>query len=191
MKFLLCILLILTTVLAISFSPFPIDNLAYSQFQQEKNPLDNIDIQNFNLTLGRPFYTEKFDIPTNPSIKNNDNLTLNDNLYSFSGNGTMNGIAVIAKGSGNIYLRNDGTNSVVGRALFVSNNGSASYSFEDIANTIDNNITQRMGTALFDTNATGNLKFLKSTVGIYQSYIDNEEKKGIFAMWHLKNVLNR
>jgi hypothetical protein len=68
--------------------------------------------------------------------------------------------------------------------MFVSQNGSASYAFEDIANTLDN-ITQRLGSAFFDANATGNLEFLKSSVGIYESYVDSRNGQGIFAMWGL------
>ena len=49
---------------------------------------------------------------------------------------------------------------------------------------IDNTI-QRLGAAFFDTNATGNLEFLKSTIGMYQSYADEKNRKGIFALWQL------
>ena len=51
-----------------------------------------------------------------------------------------------------------------------------SYSFKDITSIIDNTI-QRLGAAFFDTNATGNLEFLKSTVGVYQSYVDEKTEK--------------
>jgi hypothetical protein len=71
----------------------------------------------------------------------------------------------------------------------LSQNGSAHYSFKDISSIIDNT-TQRLGAAFFDTNATGNLEFLKSTVAVYQSYVDEEDKKGIFAMWKLKGLLD-
>jgi hypothetical protein len=43
---------------------------------------------------------------------------------------------------------------MVGRAAFVSQNGSSSYSFKDINSKIDNTI-HRLGAAFFDTNATG------------------------------------
>ena len=75
--------------------------------------------------------------------------------------------------------------SVVGRAPFVSQHGSSSYSFKDMNSMIDNTI-QRLGAAFFDTNATGNLEFLKSTVGMYQSYADEKNRKGIFALWQLR-----
>ena len=74
---------------------------------------------------------------------------------------------------------------MVGRAAFVSQNGSSSYSFKDINSMIDNTI-QRLGAAFFDTNATGNLEFLKSTIGMYQSYADEKNRKGIFALWQLR-----
>ena len=41
---------------------------------------------------------------------------------------------------------------------------------------IDNTI-QRLGAAFFDTHATGNLEFLKITVGVYQSYPDEKTEK--------------
>ncbi len=63
------------------------------------------------------------------------------------------------------------------RALFVSHNGSSSCSFKDRAN-IMGNTTQRLGTAFLDANSTGDLEYLKSTVGEYQSYINKTYKKG-------------
>ena len=69
---------------------------------------------------------------------------------------------------------------MVGRALFVSQR-QFQLSFKDIDRLI-NNTTQRLGAAIFDTNATRNLEFLKRTVGVYQAYADEEGRKGIFAM---------
>ena len=70
-----------------------------------------------------------------------------------------------------------------GRALFTSTeNGSATYSFEAIID-IEDNVTRHLGAAFFDANATGNLEFLNSIVGVYKALID---EKGIFAMWELK-----
>jgi hypothetical protein len=172
-----------------SFSLFTTLELVYAQQQQEKDLWDSVDIQNVNLTLGRPIYTERFEVPEDQGVNNNDNATAGNNTYTFAGNGTINGMEIAATGSGSTNLRDDGTSAVVGRALFVSENGSASYSFEDIASTMGNT-TQRLGTAFFDANATGDLEFLKSTVGVYQSYVDDADKKGIFAMWQLKGFSN-
>ena len=117
-------------------------------------------------------------------------LIFDNDTYSFTGNGTLDGMEIVATCSGTTNLRDDGTGSVIGRDLFVSQNGSANYSFKDISSIIDNT-TQRLGAAFFDTNATGNLEFLKSTVeGVYQSYVDEENRKGIFAMWKLKGLLD-
>ena len=115
----------------------------------------------------------------------NDDAASNRSLYSFKGNGTLKDMEISATGNGIVVPRDDGTRSITGRAVFVSQNGSASYSFEDIANTKDNT-TQRLGSAFFNANATGNLEFLKSSVGVYESYVDNRNGQGIFAMWDLK-----
>jgi hypothetical protein len=87
-------------------------------------------------------------------------------------------------GNGIVVPRDEGTISIKGHTVFVSQNGSASYSFEDIANT-EHEITRRLGIVFFDANATGNLQFLKSKVGVYESYMNNEDRQGKFAMWPL------
>lgn len=161
------------------------DKLVYAQ-QQEQNETDVIEIQQeeieMNLTLGKPLYTEKFTVPK--SSTNNDKNSTNS-IYSFSGKGNLNGIKVSATGNGLMVSREDGTSSITdGRALFTSENGGkASYSFGAIIDT-ENNVTRHLGAAFFDANATGNLEYLKSIVGIYKALIDDE--KGTFAMWQLK-----
>jgi hypothetical protein len=180
MKVLYSILVVLATTTTIVhlliFSP-TYDVLAYAQ-QQKENQTDFIDIrERMNLTLGKPIYTEIFTVP-----KSHDNIP--SSVYSFSGNGTLNGIKVSATGNGLMVPREDGTSSITdGRALFTSENGgNASYSFEAIID-IEDNITRHLGAAFFDANATGNLEFLKSIVGVYKALIG---EKGIFAMWQLK-----
>jgi hypothetical protein len=152
------------------------DELVYAQ--QEQNQSDFIDIQKkMNLTLGTPLYTEIFTVPKSQD----DNST--SSVYSFSGHGTLNGMKVSATGNGLMVPREDGTSSITdGRALFTSENGSASYSFGALID-IEDNVTRHLGAAFFDANATGNLEFLKSIVGVYKALID---EKGIFAMWQLK-----
>ena len=151
--------------------------LAYGQ--QEQDRVSSIDIkQEMNLTLGSPLYSEKFTVPKTA----NDNLTTPE--FSFSGQGTLNGIKITATGNGHSLQREDGTVSVTnGRALFTSENGSASYSFEEILKMKDN-VVRHHGAAFFDANATGNLEFLNSIIGVYKSVID-EEGRGTFAMWRL------
>ena len=186
----LCSLLVLATILAMPLF-FSLQEIAYSQQQQllqQGNPLTSIDIQNTNLTLGKPIYVEKFKVPVSSGgndASNNDNAASNNSVYSFKGNGTLKDLEISAAGNGIVAPRDDGTSSITGRAVFVSQNGSASYSFEDMANTEDN-ITQRLGSAFFDANATGNLEFLKSSVGVYESNLDNRDGQGIFVMWGLK-----
>lgn len=183
------ILVVIATTMILSLLLFSSidDKLVYAQ-QQEQNQTDVIDIQQeeieMNLTLGKPIYTEEFTVPKSSSTNNDKSLT--NSVYSFSGNGTLNGIKVSASGSGLMIPREDGTRSINdGRALFTSENdgGSASYSFGAIIDTNDN-VTKHLGTAFFDANATGNLEYLKSIVGVYKALIGNE--KGTFVMWKLK-----
>jgi hypothetical protein len=168
------------TIYAILFSML---EMAYSQ--QRHNPLTLFENQNTNLTMGKPIYIESFKVPESQNGINNNSATSSNSIYSFVGNGTLSGKKISATGSGIIVPRDDGTSAIKGHTVFVSQNGSASYSFEDIAIT-EHNITQRLGAAFFDANATGNLEFLKSKVGIYESYVNNEDGQGIFAMWSLK-----
>jgi hypothetical protein len=172
-------ILVLATMMIVSLLIFSSTvELVYTQ--QEENQNDFIDIQKMNLTLGKPMYTEIFTVPK--SQDDNDNFT--SSVYSFSGNGTLNGMKISATGNGLVVPREDGTSSITcGRALFTSTeNGSASYSFEAIIN-IEDNVTKHLGSAFFDANATGNLEFLKSIVGVYKALIG---EKGTFAMWQLK-----
>ncbi|HZL21869.1 MAG TPA: hypothetical protein VFC05_00980 [Nitrososphaeraceae archaeon] len=180
MKFLYAILLVVTTTMVAPLSLFSstYDELVYAQQHKEEN--QTIDIQQeeqMNLNLGKPIYTEIFTAP-----KSHDKLT--SSVYSFSGNGTINGMEISSSGNGLIIPREDGTSAVTdGRALFTSKNGgNASYSFEAIIN-IKENVTRHLGAAFFDANATGNLEFLQSVVGVYKAVLD---EKGTFTMWQLK-----
>ena len=70
------------------------DELVYAQQHEEKN--QTIDIQyeeQMNLNLGKPIYTEIFTAP-----KSHDKLT--SSVYSFSGNGTLNGMEISSSGNG-------------------------------------------------------------------------------------------
>ena len=183
---LVVIVMMVTTVYALSLG-----NPIYSQQQSESSILDSIDVKNSNLTLGKPFYTEKFEFPKSQNLGDSENSTASTSSeYSFKGNGTLDNLQITASGSGNEVLRDDGTNFLTGRALFTSSqNGTASYSFEAITNTTEEGIRISLGTAFFDANATGDLESLRSNVGVYESYIDEDHGKGIFAMWHIKDLL--
>jgi hypothetical protein len=101
-------------------------------------------------------------------------------------------LQITASGNGNEISREDGTNFLTGRALFTSSqNGTASYSFEAITNTTGEGIRTSLGATFFDANATGNLESLRSIVGVYESYIDESHGKGIFAMWHINDLLSK
>jgi hypothetical protein len=175
--------LVLIGVLTMYAILFSMLEMAYSQ--QRPDSLTLLETQNIHLTMGKPIYIESFKVPESQNGINNNSATSSNSIYSFVGNGTLTGMKISATGSGIIVPRDDGTSSIKGHTVFVSQNGRASYSFEDIANT-EHNITQRLGAAFFDANATGNLEFLKSKVGIYESYVNNEDGQGIFAMWSLK-----
>jgi hypothetical protein len=180
------IMMVVTTIYA-----FSLGNTVYSQQQSENSILDSIDVKNTNLTLGKPFYTEKFEFPLSPNLGGSENSSAPaSSAYSFEGNGTLDNLQITASGIGNEVKREDGTDFLTGRALFTSSeNGTASYSFEAITNTTEEGIRTSLGAAFFDANATGNLESLKSIVGVYESYIDNGQGKGIFAMWHIKDLL--
>ena len=179
-------MLTVTTIYALSLG-----NTGYSQQQSESSILDSIDVKNTNLTLGKPFYTEEFEFPIGQNLGDSENSTASaSSEYSFKGNGTLENLQITASGSGNEVLRDDGTNYLSGRALFTSSqNGTASYSFEAITNNTEEGIRTSLGAAFFDANATGDLESLRSNVGVYESYIDESHGKGIFAMWHLKDLL--
>ncbi|MGN6629295.1 MAG: hypothetical protein ACTHKJ_05390 [Candidatus Nitrosocosmicus sp.] len=188
MKTRLFYLLALSGILTIPFIFNSLFELAYSQ--QRYNSLALNQVQNVNLTMGKPIYVEKFEVPKSDNGINNNNSTSSSSPYSFVGNGTLNGLKISASGGGIIVPREDGTSSIKGHTVFVSKNGSASYSFEDIANN-ENNSTIRLGAAFFDANATGDLGFLKSKVGVYESHVDNGNRQGIFAMWLLKGIQSK
>ena len=61
-------------------------------------------------------------------------------------------------------------------------NSIASYSFKEIIHS-EGNTSKYLGAVFFDSNATGNLEFLKSNVSIYKVQLDKEET---FAIWKLK-----
>ncbi|TVP41839.1 hypothetical protein [Candidatus Nitrosocosmicus arcticus] len=183
---LVLIMIVVTTVCALSLG-----NTGYSQQQGESSILDVIDVKNTNLTLGKPFYTEKFEFPISQNSGDSENNSASArSVYSFEGNGILDNLQITASGRGNEVSREDGTDFLTGRALFTSSqNGTASYSFEAITNTTDEGMRISLGAAFFDANATGNLESLKSIVGVYESYIDEGQGKGIFAMWHIKDLL--
>jgi len=182
------IMMMVTTIYALSLG-----NIGYSQQQGESSILDSINVKNSNLTLGKPFYTEKFEFPINQnSGDSKNNGTSASSGYSFEGNGTLDDLQITASGNGNEISREDGTNFLTGRALFTSSqNGTASYSFEAITNTTGEGIRTSLGAAFFDANATGNLESLRSIVGVYESYIDQSHGKGLFAMWHINDLLSK
>lgn len=179
------VMMVVTTIYALSLG-----NAGYSQLQSEDSILDSIDMKNTNLTLGKPFYTEKFEFPKSQNLDVENSSASASSEHSFEGNGTLDNLQITASGIGNEVSREDGTNFLTGRALFTSSqNGTASYSFEAITNTTQEGIKTSLGAAFFDANATGNLESLKSIVGVYESYTDAMMGKGIFAMWHLKDLL--
>ena len=93
MKVLYSILVVVATTMILPLLMFSSadDEAVYAQ--QEENQTDFIDIQErMNLTLGKSIYTEIFTVPKSQD----DNLT--SSVYSFSGNGTLNGMKVSTTG---------------------------------------------------------------------------------------------
>lgn len=169
---------------------FSLGNVGYSQKPSTVSILDSMNVKNTSLTLGKPFYTEKFEFPKSQNLDtSNKGKSSTSSAYSFEGNGTLNNLQIFASGTGNEISRGDGTSFLSGRALFTSQNGTASYTFEAITNNTGQGVRTSLGSAFFDANATGNLQSLRSIVGVYESYIDSAEGKGIFAMWHIIDLL--
>ena len=149
-------------------------------YVQTTNQTDFVDLE-MNLILGKPIYVEKYAV-SDKSINKVDNKP-NKLAYSFSSNGTLNDIKVHVYGNGLSMTREDGTSLSNGRAFFTSiENGTASYSFQSIDYS-KNDLTKYHGAAFFDSNATGNLEFLKSIVGVYKG---QEDDNGIFVMWQFR-----
>ena len=115
MKVLYSNLVVLATIMIVHLLMFSSTDDEFVYAQQEENQTDFIDIQErMNLTLGKPIYTEIFTVPKSQD----DNLT--SYVYSFSGNGNLNGMEVSATGNGLMVPREDGTSSITdGRALFL------------------------------------------------------------------------
>jgi hypothetical protein len=79
MKFLYTILVVITTTMItpLSLFSFTYDELVYAQQHKEENQtIDIQQVEQMNLNLGKPIYTEIFTVP-----KSHDK-----SVYSFSGN---------------------------------------------------------------------------------------------------------
>jgi hypothetical protein len=164
-------ILVVIVIMVTAIYTLSLGNTGYSQQQIESSILDFMDVKNSNLTLGKPFYTEKFEFPKSQNQGDSENSSASaSSVYSFQGNGTLDDLQITASGSGKEVSREDGTDFLTGRALFTSSqNGTASYSFEAITNTTEEGIRISLGAAFFDDNATGNLESLRSIVGVYES----------------------
>ncbi|MGD1839104.1 MAG: hypothetical protein ACPKPY_13725 [Nitrososphaeraceae archaeon] len=155
--------------------------LATTIYAQEVNQTKFID-KEMNLILGKPIYVQEYTV--SEKFKNNVDNNVSDLEFSFSSTGSLNGIEISVTGNGVLIPREDGTSSSIGKGFFTSmENGTASYSFQSIDYN-ENDIEKHVGTAYFDANATGNLEFLKSMVGVYKG--QQENNNGLFVMWPLK-----
>ena len=91
---LVLIVMIVTTIYALSLG-----NAGYSQQKDENSILDSIDVKNTNLTLGKPFYTEKFEFPKSQNLGDSENSSVSaSSAYSFEGNGTLDNLQITASG---------------------------------------------------------------------------------------------
>lgn len=113
MKVIYCFLVVSVGTMSVySLIVFSTNNeLLYAQVQ-EQNQTDLIEKQidqEIHLSLENPIYTEIFTVPKS---QNNTEDNLTDSIYSFSGNGTLNGLQVTATGNGLMVPREDGTRSI-------------------------------------------------------------------------------
>ena len=135
----------------------------------------------FEAKLGKPLYTEHYKVTsTHNALVDGKNAT----LAFFSGNGTLNGIAIKSSGKAMIILRGNETTYLHGRVNYTSadnSNEKASDSFQAIGRGKSISI----GTSIFDEKATGKLKILSNLVGVYKT-LGNANGTGTFVMWELK-----
>lgn len=83
------ILVLIMVVVVTTICASSLGNTGYSQ-QGENSILDSIDVKNTNLTLGKPFYMEKFEIPKGQNLGDIENSSTSvSSVYSFEGNGTL------------------------------------------------------------------------------------------------------
>lgn len=135
----------------------------------------------FEANLGKPLYTEHYKVTSSHSaLVDGKNAT----LAFFSGNGTLNGLAIKSSGKALVVPRSNGTtylHGIVNYTAADNSNERASTIFQAIGN----GKSISFGNSIFDESATGKLKFLSNLVGVYKTQ-DNANGTGTFVMWEWK-----
>ena len=126
---------------------------------------------NDTLNLGSPLFIEHYNIISSEKTMVNGTEATEVVIL---GNGSIKGINITSTGKALVIPRSDGVSYIEGAAVFETNGGKATYTFQAIGND---------GVAFFNSNATGNLSFLNNMVGIYK--VDRiEGGDDIFTMWN-------
>jgi hypothetical protein len=135
--------------------------------------------------LGEPLYKEKF------KITSEHNMTIdgkNGSVAFFSGNGTLNGIAIKSNGKSLLTPRSNESMYIHGRVNFTvadSSTDRASYMFQAIGHAAKDGVSRSSGDAIFDEKAAGKLNMLSNLVGIFKAESD-KNGTGTFVMWRWK-----
>lgn len=135
--------------------------------------------------LGAPLYKEQFKVTSTHNMMIDGK---NGSVAFFSGNGTLNGIAIKSSGKGLLVPRSDESAYIHGRVNFTAADNSAeraSYIFQAISQTSKDGISRSSGDVVFDEKATGRLNILSNLVGIFKAESKNDGT-GTFVMWEWK-----
>jgi hypothetical protein len=135
----------------------------------------------FEAKLGKPLYMEHYKVTrTQNTLVDGKNAT----LAFFSGNGTLNGIAIKSSGKALVIPRSNGKTYDYGTVNYTSADNSNERATE-IFQAIGSGKSASIGSVIFDENATGKLKILSNLVGIYKTQ-GNANGTGTFVMWEWK-----
>ena len=129
-------------------------------------------------TLGEPFFVEKG--------KNTFQKEIGPNRtqYTFTANGTMNGIEVTDTGEFVTVSKGDNLALDLGQGVITTKDGeTANYTSIDVFNGTDTYRFQ--GASAYSTNSTGELSFLDNMLGIYKGEADENGNFEI-SEWHWK-----
>lgn len=135
-----------------------------------------------DIRLGAPLYKEQFKVTSTHNMMIDGK---NGSVAFFSGNGTLNDIAIKSSGKGLLVPRSNESAYIHGRVNFTAANNTAdraSYIFQAISHTSKDGISRSSGDAIFDQKATGKLNILSNLVGIFKAESDNNGT-GTFVMW--------
>lgn len=153
---------------------------------------DNTDIQfevlpfttihSGNLSIINPLYVEHFTqvIENKSKGERNQNTTKG----SFSGKGLLGGdINVSVNGTAKVVTIENMSVYISGRAEFISSNGNiAPYTFQAIGHYKKDGSFNSAGSMFFNSTTTGELSFLKNTIGIFKDVV-KKDGTGLFLMW--------